>query len=196
MTNNIEVHNDSDFILFLKKCEIKLTPEIRLLYYMSSMHICFVCHHVDAYNEKTYSSYNELKDHFIKKHTTDYEGNRRDKGYAFGKSSNDIHDHYSTTEYIGWNNNQILGLIDQLIVLENYLNRRVHMRRRDTNTRFNFYRDLGGCIIKIMKDYQIPQLMFVRYLGLPLVSLEKYTTTYYVSLPDNEKPGWMKPFLK
>ena len=199
MNSNIELHNESDFILFLKHNEIKLTSEIRLLYYMTIGNMCFVCHHIDSYpNDKNnFESYQKLKAHFIKKHTTDYEGKRVDRSCAEGLSRGDLHDYYSKTEILVWNNNKILGLMDQMIVLENYLDRRLHIRGRGKqDEKLYFYRDLGACIIKIMKDYQIPQLMFTKYLGISAISFEKYTTAYYMCLDDNEKPGWMKAFLK
>jgi|SRR5215212_1237784 len=200
MKDNIEVHNESEFILFLKHSEIQLTPEIRLLYHMADYNVCFVCLHIDTYYKENnhYESYRELKDHFIKEHTKDYEGNRRDKGSAFGSSLASMHDYYSKTEFLVWNNNKILGLIDQMIVLESYLDRRTSMRgkSKDPDKRLMFYRDLGRCIIKIMKEYQIPQLMFIKYFGLTPITLEQYTTAYYMSLDDKDKPAWMRTLLK
>jgi|SRR5215203_1049385 len=203
--NNIEIHKESDFILFLKHSEIQLTPEIRLLYHMADYNVCFVCLHIDTYYKENnhYESYYELKDHFIKEHTKDHEGNRRDKGSAFGSSLASMHDYYSKTKLLVWNNNKILGLIDQMIVLENYLDRRISMRGKKKkkkskdpdDKRLIFYRDLGRCIIKIMKEYQIPQLMFIKYFGLTPIALEQYTTAYYMSLDDKDKPGWMRRAL-
>jgi hypothetical protein len=164
---------------------------------MATMNICFVCLHEDSYinRHNHYESYYELKDHFIDKHTKDYFGDRRDKGSAYGRSKGDMHNPYSKTEFLSWNNNKILGLIDQMIVLENYLDRTINVSRRNAKKRLGFYRSLGQTIIKIMKDYQIPQLMFTKYLKITPTMLEKYTTAYYVSLPDNDKPKWMRAFF-
>jgi hypothetical protein len=83
-----------------------------------------------------------------------------------------------------------------MIVLENYLGR-THLHNRDLEKKFNFHRGVGQTIIKVMKDYQIPQVMFTtKYIGITNQMFEKYTTAYYMSLPDEDKPKWMRAFLK
>lgn len=191
-TTSIEPHKDSDFVLFLKSNDIALTPEIKMLYEMAMFNECFVCDHLKSEENKHKGffceGYRELKDHFIEVHK---EANKNeDYAYNIIRSEND--------GILEWNNNTILGLLDQMIVYENYRKRRRRISKiaQHADRRFNYLKDQGRCIVKIMKEWQIPQIIFIKYLGISSKMLERYTTAYYMSLSDEDRPKWMRSFFK
>jgi hypothetical protein len=188
---SIIVHKDSDFVLFLKSNDIALTPEIKMLYEMAMFNECFVCDHLKTDENKRKGfyceGYRELKDHFNQVHKRP----NKDVDYVYNvvRSDND--------GILEWNNNSILGLLDQMIVYENYRRRRrrISKRAEHGNRRFDYLKDQGRCIVKIMKEWQIPQIIFIKYLGITSKMLERYTTAYYLSLSDEDRPKWMRSFF-
>jgi len=160
--------------------------------------MCFVCYHNDPYsgNVKHYDSYYDLKKHFMKEHILTNTNTNRENDHAYGLSYDDdiTSDKYSNSELIVWNKSKILGLLDHMIILvDNYLGiRKKGISKKGGDKKLIFYKDMGRIIVKIMKEYQIPQLLLLKCLKLTPRILERYTSTYYYSLDDNDRPKWMR----
>ena len=184
--NDLELHPDSDYLKFLQHCEIKSTPQIMMIYYLKEGYKCFICRdHVLQDPSDKYSFTDDFtiyKQHFIAEHKN--------------------HDYFLHTESFNhaielyWNSSTILGLLDQLLVLENYLARIKRYRGNiDKEIRFHNYANIGNTIIKIMKEWQIPINMIIKYCDISSTKIGKFTNAAYLNMKEEERPQWMKNFL-
>ena len=196
--NDLQLHPDSDYLKFLKDCGIKSTPEIMMIYYLRSHYICFICrNNIELFDKNTgeiildkdgypaiTDDFDLYKKHFLKEH--------KDQDYFLYI---DAHNAFISEE-ITWNSSSILGLLDQIIVLENYKARLKRYRGNiDPEIRFRNYADIGNTIIKIMKEWQIPIGMIPLYIGISINQVGKFTNAAYLNMKKDERPQWMKNFL-
>jgi len=178
---SIEKHKDSDYLLFLRSSRSSDSAELRLAYSLGEIYDigythCWVCGR--GKGSIIFEDVETYKDH--------YEAAHYDKKYFY--SSDYLDDYVAIPVSIS----KMLGLFDQFIIFFRFDKLRKTKRKNHSP---NFHASFGGCITRIMKEYNIPMKFFTHFIGMSNAVFERYTTAYYKSLPEKDRPSWMKNFL-